>query len=107
MHLFNDYLEPYEYNITKAQMYMNMWCYAQEGTDYANGPVGDADFSGVVRLDDFITWADNFGTKQTDWTFLPGNDFDPDFDNSGLVNLDDFIRWAESYGNVYPFEGAR
>jgi len=107
VHLYNDDLEPFEYNITKAQMYMDMWRYAQEGTDHTLGPVGDADFSGVVRLDDFILWATNFGTEPADWTFLPGNDIDPDFDNSGTVNLDDFIEWAANYGTYYPFEGAR
>ena len=107
VHLFNEELEPYEHNITVAEMYMNMWVYSQEGTDFALGPVGDADFSGVVRLDDFIAWATNFGTEPEDWTFLPGNDIDPDFDNSGLVNLDDFIEWAANYGAYYPFEGAR
>jgi len=105
--LYNTELEPYENNLTKAEMYMDMWRYAQEGTDHTLGPVGDADFSGVVRLDDFILWATNFGTEPTDWTFLPGNDIDPDFDNSGLVNLDDFIEWAANYGTYYPFEGAR
>ena len=104
---FHTELEPFEYNITVAQMYMNMWRYAQEDTDYTLGPVGDADFSGVVRLDDFITWATNFGTEPADWTFNPGNDIDPDFDNSGTVNLDDFIEWAANYGTYYPFEGAR
>jgi len=103
----NTELEPYEHNITVAQMYMNMWRYSLEGTDYTLGPVGDADFSGVVRLDDFIAWATNFGTEPEDWTFLPGNDIDPDFDNSGTVNLDDFIEWAANYGTYYPFEGAR
>ena len=104
---FNTELEPFEYNITVAQMYMNMWRYAQEDTDYTLGPAGDADFSGVVRLDDFILWATNFGTEPADWSFLPGNDIDPDFDNSGTVNLDDFIEWAGNYGTYYPFEGAR
>jgi len=107
VHLYNDDLEPFENNITKAEMYMNMWYYSQEGTDHTLGPVGDADFSGVVRLDDFILWATNFGTEPADWTFLPGNDIDPDFDNSGTVNLDDFIEWAANYGAYYPFEGAR
>jgi len=102
--LFNEELPPYEYNIDKAKMYMDMWYYAQVGTDYTKGPVGDADFSGLVELDDFLIWVNNFGTTPTDWT--PGNDIDPDFDNNGEVEMSDFYLLAENFGREYPFPGA-
>jgi ABC-type transport system substrate-binding protein len=107
VHLYNEDLEAYEGNLTKAQMYLNMWKYSQVGSDYTLGPVGDADFNGLVELDDFYIWAGNFGTTSADWTFLPGQDVDPDFDNSDYVEMADFYRWTEGWGAEYPFPGAR
>ncbi|UCC34015.1 MAG: ABC transporter substrate-binding protein, partial [Candidatus Bathyarchaeota archaeon] len=94
VHLFNEDLQPYEYNISKAQMYMNMWKYSQVGSDYTLGPIGDADFSGLVDLDDFYIWRGWLGTYPDDWKYLPGQDVDPDFDNNGYVELADFYRWV-------------
>jgi ABC-type transport system substrate-binding protein len=55
---FDTSLGNYEYNITKAQMYMNMWRYSQSGKQpYTKGPVGDHDFSGYVEIADFPLWA--------------------------------------------------
>ncbi|UCC33134.1 MAG: hypothetical protein JSW53_04970 [Candidatus Bathyarchaeota archaeon] len=102
VHLFNENLQPYEYNITKAPRYMDMWYYSQEGTDYTLGPVGDADFNGIVDLDDFYIWRGWLGTYPGDWTYLPGQDVDPDFDNNGYVELADFYRWVEAWGEEYP-----
>ncbi len=48
MSLFNTDLAPYEYNLTKAQMYLDMWRYSQVDTDYTLGCQGDGDFSGYV-----------------------------------------------------------
>jgi len=106
-HLYNEDLEAYEGNITKAQMYMNMWKYSQVGTDYTLGPLGDADFNGLVEFDDFYIWARNFGTTSADWDFLPGQDIDPDFDNTDYVEMADFYRWTDGWGEKYPFPGAR
>jgi len=105
---FNTELEPYEYNIAKAQQYMDMWYYSQVGqTEYEKGPVGDADFDGTVDYDDFWVWWKNWDTSPNEWEFDPGRDIDPDFDNDGGVDLDDFCEWAVNWGKDYPFEGAR
>ena len=110
---FNTVLEPYEYNITRAQLYMDMWVYSQVGTDYTLGPMGDADFSGYVEMADFVIWAANYGTTSADWTFPPGCDIDPDFNNDDYVNGilgdvnrdltvddDDLNEWALAYGSA-------
>ncbi|NIS67401.1 MAG: hypothetical protein GTO12_00165 [Proteobacteria bacterium] len=113
VHLFNDDLEPYEYNIVKAQEYLNMWLYSQqlyapEGSpEVAQGPVGDADFSGRVNYDDFWVWRDNWATVPGDWSWEPGMDIDPDFNNDNSVTMVDFDEWSLNHGNRYPFAGAR
>jgi len=109
VHLFNDELQPYEYSVTKATQYLDMYLRANS-TYYpgvTSGPVGDADFDGRVDYDDFWVWWKNFGDGPGVWDWLPGQDIDPDFDNDNDVDYDDFDRWAESWGNEYPFEGAR
>jgi len=101
VHLFNDDLQPYEYNITKAQKYMEMWYYSKAWTDYKKGPVGDADFSGFVDLDDFYIWrkwAGRVGPPPS----LPGQDEDPDFDNNGYIDMYDFYKWREHWAFYYP-----
>ncbi len=98
---------PYEYNIAKAQQYMNMWNYSQVGTDYTLGPVGDNDFSGFVEMSDFFIWAENVGTAPDAWPWYPGQDIDPDADNTDFVEMADFFRWRENIGEHYPFPGAR
>jgi ABC-type transport system substrate-binding protein len=107
VHLFNDELEPYYYDLTHAQQYLNMWYYSQVGTDYTQGPVGDADFSGKVNFDDWVVWWANWGETSTTWPWTPGQDIDPDFDNNDGVNLDDQDLWRLNWGNEYPFAGAR
>ncbi|MFX0201201.1 MAG: ABC transporter substrate-binding protein [Candidatus Hodarchaeota archaeon] len=112
VHLFNDDLEPYEYNIVKAQEYLNMWLYSQplyapEGSaEVLQGPVGDADFSGRVDYDDFWVWWKNYG-DDSPWEFLPGQDIDPDFNNDGSVTMVDYNNWTMNYYKEYPFAGAR
>ncbi len=104
---------PYEYNIAVAQQYMNMWkyslpLYAPYGSPEVDmGPVGDADFSGLVEIDDFVVWTENVGTAPDAWPWRAGRDVDPDFDNTDYVELDDFYQWRENIGNHYPFDGAR
>jgi len=104
---YNTEIEPNEYNLTRAQQYLDMWRYSQVGTDYTRGPKGDADFSGYVELPDFYIWVDNFGTSPADWPFSAGRPIDPDWDNSGYVEMPDFYRWREAWGTEYPFPGAR
>jgi len=95
--LFNTVLSPYTYDVLRATRYMNLWYNSYEPNPWLDGPVGDADFSGEVNMDDFYIWRDNRGTTSSDWTFLPGQDIDPDFDNNdyvtglGDVNLDEIV----------------
>ncbi len=113
VHLFNDDLEPYHYDIVEAQQYLNMWMYAQPtyapagSAEVAQGPVGDADFSGRVNYDDYWVWRDNSPSVPGDWSWLPGMDIDPDFNNDEVVDGVDFDEWSLNYGNQYPFAGAR
>jgi len=113
VHLFNDDLDPYEYDIAKATEYMNMWLYSQPlyappgSPEVALGPVGDADFSGRVDLDDFFVWWENYGLSPAEWPSVPGRDIDPDFNNDNIVNFDDFFKWRLNWGKEYPFAGAR
>jgi len=113
VHLFDETLDPYFYDIATAQQYMNMWLYSQplyapEGSPEVNqGPVGDADFSGRVNFDDFWVWRENVGKSPIEWPWIPGMDVDPDFNNDESVTLDDFDSWRLNYGDHYPFAGAR
>ncbi len=59
---------------------------------------GDADFSGLVEMDDFVFWAENVG-KNSDQLSI---DAYSDFDNNGYVEMADFYRWRENIGNHYP-----
>lgn len=146
MDAFNTELEPYEYDIEKAKKYM--WMYwnsldknTRSGNDakavYEAGPVGDADFSGLVDLDDLFVWRDRFlygpapsTYAQYDFPYTatfpeiddfskywPGNDVDPDFDNDDDVDWvtgdpppaspGDWELWSINRGTTYPFPGAR
>jgi len=136
--LFNEGMERYTYNLTKAQQYLNMWLYSQQAyapqgsAEVALGPVGDANFDGLVDLDDLLYWLEEVGnaplTRKIEaepwwdpsWlsTYYsnifpkaggpvsPGNDIDPDFDNSGTVDSADLALWIANYGKEYPFPGA-
>jgi len=102
VHLFNEELEPWYYDIELAEDYMELWWYS-ENNPAANGPQGDADFSGLVDLDDFLILRDNAGVT-ADWPVevVPGNMIDPDFDNSGTPSMiDDFDIWGALYGVEY------
>ncbi|UCE16205.1 MAG: hypothetical protein JSV12_00890 [Candidatus Bathyarchaeota archaeon] len=100
--LFDNDLKSYEYNITRALMYLDMWWYAKDGTTYAKGPVGDADFNGKVIIDDFYIWIDWFGKRTHQIRYQPGQDVDPDWDNSGFVEMLDFLKWPPRYAFYYP-----
>jgi ABC-type transport system substrate-binding protein len=107
--LFNDDLDPVVYDPIIAQMYLDMYLYSKVGTDYTLGPVGDADFSGLVDFDDWFVWFDNYG--KTDgginaWPWIPGCDIDPDFNNDNATTMADFDLWWPNYGEEYPFPGA-
>ena len=104
-------LEPYEYNIAKAQQYMNMYTYSTDEVNWALGPVGDADQSGLVDATDWGiwrtspltgTWPDPTGWIYPEWPFT----IDPDWDNDGDADGVDKSLWGDNYGIEYPFPGA-
>jgi len=115
--LYNDAAAIYDLNPTLAQAYLNMWKlsrfahapnpYTPADPEYwtgewVNGPVGDADFNGIVELDDFLLWIENLGNTEAQHDFLPGNDEDADFDNDNAVGTYDYLRWNEHIGTEYP-----
>jgi len=132
--LFNEKLKPYSYDLDKAKQYLDMWLYSQTGeTEYAKGPVGDADFDGEVGLKDVWLTIDEIAraqpplTRTIDWwdpawaegiypwpvtgdpstsSIAPGNDVDADFDNDGIVTTFDFALCQNNWGKEYPFPGA-
>ncbi len=130
--LYNTELIPYSYDLATAQKYLDMWLYSQTGYDtpeeYNKGCVGDADFDGIVDLDDLWYWLEEWGnaplTRQIDWwdtawsegiypwplasgdSVAPGNDVDADFNNDGNTDGTDFTLWFENWGKEYPFPGA-
>ena len=109
-YLYNDELEPFEQNQTKAQQYLDMWLGLDpDDPNYIGYPtaVGDADFSGRVDLYDFGHWAANFGKTKNQWPWHSGDGVDPDFDNDRDVDLYDFEAWRLNWANRYPFKGAR
>jgi len=131
--LFNKDLEPYEYDLAKAEAYLEM--YLKSRADLypgeAVGPVGDANFDGKVNLDDLFLLIDKWGETppyEIDWwppegwigpevypwpveegaSVAPGNDIDIDFDNDGdTADPDDFLHWLYNWGKEYPFPGAQ
>jgi len=128
--LFNTELPLYTHDIAVAQQYLDMAIYAQSGTDYTKGCVGDANFDGIVDLDDRWYWSEEFGSApytrtlenapwlDPDWytdypwpvasggSVAPGNDIDADFDNNGVTAGADYALWLAAVGNEYPFPGA-
>jgi hypothetical protein len=132
--LFDTSLPLYTYNLTMAQQYLDMAIYAQSGQDYTKGCVGDANFDGIVDLDDRWYWSEEFGNApytrtledapwmDPDWystypwptdagpqsvgSVAPGNDIDADFDNNGVTAGADYALWLAAVGNEYPFAGA-
>jgi len=55
---------------------------------------GDADFNGIVELDDFVHWVLNVGKTREE---LSVNAY-ADFDNNGLVDLSDYPVWVYNLG---------
>lgn len=127
--LWNTELPLYTYDLVKAQQYLDMAIYAQTGTDETKGPVGDANFDGIVDLDDRWYWGEEFGNApytrtledaawlDPDWystypwpidggSVAPGNDIDADFDNNGNTGGEDYLPWLLNVGKEYPFPGA-
>ncbi len=111
-------LEPYEYNITIANEYMDMYMYSLVGTDWTQqypderpkSPLGDGDFSGYVEPLDFTIWANRIVEGQLipdQWPWRPGRDIDPDFDNNEYVELNDYYIFRDLSEDYYPFYGAR
>jgi hypothetical protein len=121
VHLFDDTLVPYEYDMVKAAQYFDCWKLSRiahanftsgDWTRANGGAVGDGDFSGVVNIDDFIAWTTQWAMSEADFSWdgpyecLPGQDKDSDYNNDDVVNTDDFTLWAANYGAEYPFPGA-
>lgn len=103
VHLFNEELEPWHYDLDKALRCMELWWYGDHG-DGSLGAVGDSDLNGVVDLDDWLVWREEVPIVGT-WPreVVPGNMIDPDFDNDNDVEpVDDFPLWAATYGVTYP-----
>jgi len=103
---------PYEYNIDIANEYMDMYRYSLVDSDWTQGPVGDADFSGYVEPLDFTIWATRIVEGQLTpdlWPWSPGRDIDPDYDNNGEVEIYDHARFEIDTvpTKYYPFVGAR
>jgi len=108
MTLYN--IGPYEYDIDIANEYMDMYRYSLVDTDWAQGPVGDGDFSGYVEPRDFSIWATRIVEGQLtpdEWPWSPGRDIDPDFDNNAYVDIDDYYKFRDFSEDYYPFYGAR
>ena len=107
---FHDSYHPtlgyYEYNITKAQQYMDMWRYSQDGADHTKAPLGDHDFSGFVEMADYPIWVNNLGKYTYQLPWYPSNPVDPDNDNSGRVLLPDITYWGTNIGKSYPYKDA-
>jgi ABC-type transport system substrate-binding protein len=100
--LFNTALPPYQYDPVLAQKFMDLWKGSQTGhSPYTDGPVGDADFNGIVEMTDFFIWREYFD-QTGPIPHLPGQDKDADFDNTGWIEMADFFRWRENWGNTYP-----
>lgn len=104
VHLFNEDLEPWSYNITKAMDYMELWWYGDHDPA-SSGAVGDSDLSGLVDLDDYLIFRANAETDPgITWPqeAAQGNIIDPDFNNDDHVTVaDDFPLWAGAYGVEY------
>jgi len=103
---FHPTLGNYEYNITKAQQYMDMWRNSQVGATPSLGPLGDHDFSGFVEMPDYPIWVNNLGKYTYEFPWWPSNNIDPDNDNSGRALLPDITYWGMHVGDRYPYSGA-
>jgi len=121
VNLFDFSLVPYTMNMTRALQYLDCWKLSRiahapndmSGGNWSAGALADADFSGVVNLDDFTAWASQWGRSEADFSWdgayecLPGQDIDSDFNNDNIVNTDDLNpHWYDRYGWEYPYEGA-
>jgi len=56
--------------------------------------LGDANLSGLVDMEDFYIWRENFGKRSGQ---IPPGVY-PDFDNNGLVEMPDFYIWRGNFG---------
>jgi len=104
VHLFNEELEAWSYDIGKALDYMYLWWNSENTPGTADGAVGDSDLSGLVDLDDYLIFRANTESGGDTWpqTVVPGNTIDPDFNDDNDVELDpDFLLWASHYGVEY------
>jgi len=98
--LFNEDIEYYDTNLTKAQYYMDLYLNQTGAITPELGPVGDADQSGLVNVDDWWIWRANFGTTASipidiypTWPYT----IDPDWDNDNQVLGSDEVLWKPPY----------
>ena len=89
-------------NVVDDQVFIGEVAFKNERAEFTTGaihifefnfPAGDADWDGVVGLQDFATLKENFG-KGTHF-------YEGDFDRDDDVDLDDFAILKESFGNRY------
>jgi ABC-type transport system substrate-binding protein len=104
--LMNTVMPPYTYNPAWANAYLDMWKLSRiaHAPGVASGPVGDADFNGIVELDDLLLVYLNLGLTeaQMDAASLPGHDVDADFNNDNIVDDVDKTLWDANVGVYYP-----
>jgi hypothetical protein len=102
--LINTAMPPYTYNPVWANAYLDMWKLSRilHAANATVGPVGDADFNGIVELDDLLLYYLNLGftEAQMDAASTPGNDIDADFNNDNIV--DDKDKDLIDFGIYYP-----
>lgn len=109
LQMFNDVMPAYTYNVTKANLYLDMWKLSRiaHAPNAAVGPVGDADFNGIVELDDYLkVWTLYIGQNEAYMDAvakaLPGNDVDADFNNDNIVDDVDYDLYYDNIGIYYP-----
>jgi ABC-type transport system substrate-binding protein len=100
-------LPPYEYDIAKAQMYMDMYQNSIDPVTWEDGPLGDHDFNGLVEIPDYPLWVNNLGKSVGSLPWWPSTPIDPDNNNNGYVQLNDIWYWAPNIGKEYPFANPR
>lgn len=99
-------LESTVYDLAEAERLLDMWRYSNDPANIAKSYVGDADFSGLVDMDDFLIWREiaagpNPGTP-ANWPWYQGDGIDPDFDADGDADIvGDLPYWRTTTGTEY------
>ncbi len=104
VHLFNEELMPFTYDLDKALRCMELWYYSDHAPA-SSGALGDSDLSGSVDLDDWYIWRENIESGLATWPqeVVPGRIYDPDWNNDNDVDVaNDLYIWSANYGAEYP-----